>query len=421
MKKLPLLLILLIPLLAFGQTGTQRSISYLEGRFQKGDKPSQADFYDVFASFVHYTTLSGYQPLDGDLNAIANLSTTGIIVRSAANTMVTRSITAGNGIAITNGDGVSGNIVIGLPNSTITFNDTDSSVGIEGAADYSANYGSLTYVQKTYVDANDITNAAASNEIPKSDGTDLVATGIFSPATGNLSLGGSATTGTTRAIAPDGSSADINLTLYSKGTGSINVTPTGGLVRFSNEGETNLGYLDITIDASTNSITKSAAHGSVPFSITSGPGTASNPDGEDLELIASDAYSSGNNNGGNLILEGGQENGTGTEGSVYARHNTYLFPLDGTVNRFEASGTTFTLTEEHQGGFVYCTNASGCTITVPSGFKPGYTVVIMEDSGAGTATLSGSGTTINGKTATTGDTDRISLLYYKSSETYVGL
>jgi hypothetical protein len=53
------------------------------------------------------------QPFDGDLTALAALSTTGFIVRTGSNAVATRSIVAGTNIAsITNGDGVSGNITI---------------------------------------------------------------------------------------------------------------------------------------------------------------------------------------------------------------------------------------------------------------------------------------------------------------------
>jgi hypothetical protein len=34
--------------------GTQRDIPYLEDKFQTGDIPTQQDFYDLFASFMHY-------------------------------------------------------------------------------------------------------------------------------------------------------------------------------------------------------------------------------------------------------------------------------------------------------------------------------------------------------------------------------
>lgn len=37
--------------------GTKRTIAYLEGKFQTGDIPTQTDFYDLFASFIHYQQL----------------------------------------------------------------------------------------------------------------------------------------------------------------------------------------------------------------------------------------------------------------------------------------------------------------------------------------------------------------------------
>lgn len=61
------------------------------------------------------TTLNGKQPLDADLTAIAALSSTGIPVRTASNTWTQRSIAiSGNGIAISNGNGVSGNPTLSL-------------------------------------------------------------------------------------------------------------------------------------------------------------------------------------------------------------------------------------------------------------------------------------------------------------------
>jgi len=61
------------------------------------------------------TTIAGYgltdaQGLNPQLTAISGLSTNGIIVKTAAGTAVTRSLTvAGTGISITNADGISGN------------------------------------------------------------------------------------------------------------------------------------------------------------------------------------------------------------------------------------------------------------------------------------------------------------------------
>jgi hypothetical protein len=64
------------------------------------------------------TDLAGKQPLDGDLTAIAGLASTGIIARTAANTMTTRTITGtASNISVSNGDGVSGNPAIDLVNA----------------------------------------------------------------------------------------------------------------------------------------------------------------------------------------------------------------------------------------------------------------------------------------------------------------
>lgn len=55
------------------------------------------------------TALNGKQDVDGDLTALAALAGTGLIVRTAANTMTTRSIAVGAGISVSNADGISGN------------------------------------------------------------------------------------------------------------------------------------------------------------------------------------------------------------------------------------------------------------------------------------------------------------------------
>lgn len=80
------------------------------------------------------TQLDGKQPLDADLTAIAGLSSAGIVARTGAGTASVRTLTAGAGITITNGDGVSGNPTIAvnaadLPNSAAVVSYTPAGTG----------------------------------------------------------------------------------------------------------------------------------------------------------------------------------------------------------------------------------------------------------------------------------------------------
>lgn len=62
--------------------------------------------------------IDGKQPLDADLTALAALSTTGLTTRTATNTFTTRSLVAGVGNTVNNGDGVAGNLSVDVTYGT---------------------------------------------------------------------------------------------------------------------------------------------------------------------------------------------------------------------------------------------------------------------------------------------------------------
>lgn len=59
-------------------------------------------------------TVAGKQDLDAELTALAAISSNGLLARTGAGTAAARTLTAGSNIAVTNGDGVSGNPTVAL-------------------------------------------------------------------------------------------------------------------------------------------------------------------------------------------------------------------------------------------------------------------------------------------------------------------
>jgi len=73
------------------------------------------------------------QQADADLTAIAGLASNGIVVRTGAGTAEVRTITAGTGISVSNGDGVSGNPTISASGSSVREVSANDTIGAADA------------------------------------------------------------------------------------------------------------------------------------------------------------------------------------------------------------------------------------------------------------------------------------------------
>lgn len=184
------------------------------------------------------TTLSGFgitdaQPLDSDLSAIADLTTNGIIIKTAAGTATTRSIAvSGSGISITNADGINGNPTI---TSNATALNTASTVVFRDA---SGNFS-----------AGGITLSGPTQTIGSSTATSTISIGsgaTASAATKTINIGTSGLSGSTTNITIGSSTSTGNITvaqrLVSSSTGSwllpVGITAerdstAGGSIRYN--------------------------------------------------------------------------------------------------------------------------------------------------------------------------------------------
>lgn len=91
-----------------GVTSTAAELNILDGATLT---VTELNYVDGVTSAIQ-TQLDAKQPLDADLTALAGLASAGMIARTGAGTVAARTLTAGTGISISNGDGVAGNPTI---------------------------------------------------------------------------------------------------------------------------------------------------------------------------------------------------------------------------------------------------------------------------------------------------------------------
>jgi hypothetical protein len=77
------------------------------------DLEAGTDFYSISAA------AAAFEAKDADLTALAGISSNGLLTRTGSGTAAARTITAGTGIGVTNGDGVSGNPTVAVNAATV--------------------------------------------------------------------------------------------------------------------------------------------------------------------------------------------------------------------------------------------------------------------------------------------------------------
>ena len=133
-----------------GSEGTYTKVVVdAKGRVKNASNPTTLAGYGLDTNIEG----TGAQPYDLDLTAVAGLTTTGLVSRSASNTMVTRTITGtATRISINDGGGLAGNPTIDLITTAVTSGDynTESLTSIAGTQTVNAtkftvdDYGRLT-------------------------------------------------------------------------------------------------------------------------------------------------------------------------------------------------------------------------------------------------------------------------------------
>lgn len=228
-----------------------------------------------------------------------------------------------------------------------------------------------------------VVNTAANNEIPKSDGTGIVSTGIFSTSSGNLDLGSASTAGGNRIINAVSSAANANLDLITQGSGDFTVTSNGALFTSSSIqlNSPTVSGNDFNISASTGTLlqSKSASAGNgIPLNIQSASGFAgagNDLDAENLRITGGDGDTNGD--GGDIIIRPGVGNGTGINGNFGILDGAdkpmgVATLVAGTVtvnNELITANTRVFLTVQTAGGtqgFLSVTRVAGTSFTITS-------------------------------------------------------
>jgi phage-related tail fiber protein len=243
-----------------GTAGTYRSVTTdAQGRVTAGTNPTTLTDYGI----------TDAQPLDSDLTALASLAGTGLIVRTGTGTAITRVLTAGTGISLSNADGVSGNPTITSTILPYTDEEAQDAVGNiltdSASIDFTYNDGAGTitaavlpagvnhnalqnYVDNQHVDHSGISITAGTG---LSGGGDITASRTLNIADTGVTAGTYGSAAAYPIITVNAQGQLTTVTTASVPGGGLYARTTGALTNSSNVTFVNIPELSITLAANT--------------------------------------------------------------------------------------------------------------------------------------------------------------------------